>query len=319
MQHLHARLAEALAYRQTLADQGRIDTTAQSAYRLVNGEGDGLAGLAVDVVAGYAFVHIYEPGRLAHADVLAEALLATVGVTGVYAADRTRGGEGATRFVSGMRAPDDRAEVHEGGLRFGVHFAAGPAFGLYLDQRNNRRNTAALAQRGSLLNTFSYTCSFSVHAAHGGARTLSVDQSKAALETGKANFALNRLPLTGHRFLTEDVFVYLPRLGRKGEQFSVVLLDPPTFARGKKGVFAVEKDYAKLVAAAAPLVAPGGVLIAFANTHRMEHALWYAQVREGLGAAAGEFREIDRWAQAPDFRERGAEGYLKNTVLRRKS
>ena len=311
-------LAKALDYRRRLAADGRLDMAADAAYRLVNEAGDGMPGIAVDIVAGYAFVHVYEAPWRAHLAALARSLRETAGAAGVYAADRTRSGESRATFLEGSPAEDDKAVVREASLRFAVQFAGGPAYGLYLDQRDNRPKAAALAAGTSLLNTFSYTCSFSVYAAAAGARTVNVDQSKLALETGKRNLALNGLSTEGHRFLADDVFACLPRLAKKGEKFGVVLLDPPTFARGKKGVFSVERDYAKLVAAAAPLVAPGGHLLAFANTHRMAHAEWYAQVRAGLGAEAQAFSEVERWKQAPDFRETGAGGYLKNAVLKRK-
>lgn len=314
-----AKLNDARAYRQMLADEGRLSLTPDAAWRWVNEGGDALPGLAVDVYGRRAFVHVYDAQWRPHLQAVADALLAAGRVEGVYATFRTRDADEPNTFVAGERAPEDSLDVVEAGLRYRIHLGAGAPTGLYLDQRDNRVKVAELSAGATLLNTFSYTGSFSLAAAARGAKTTSVDLAKGALETARKNFAANGLDLAGHRFFTEDVFVFLPRLARRGEQYAVVLLDPPTFARGKKGVFSVEKNYGELVNVAAPLVAPGGRLVAFANTHRMSAAAWAAQVAEAL--PRGEFAEEAHWSQAPDFRAdpRDPNGaYLKNVVLRRR-
>src|SRR5205814_4874493 len=102
-----------------------------------------------------------------------------------------------------------------------------------------------------ILNTFAYTCGFSVCAAKAGARTTSLDLSKKYLEWGKRNFALNRLDPARHDFIYGDVFAWLRRLAKQQRRFDCVVLDPPTFSRSKEhGVFQAEKDYGELVAAA---------------------------------------------------------------------
>lgn len=305
-------LAKALAYRRELAGAGRLSLAADAAWRWIDDAADGFAGLAVDVYGAYAFVHVYEARWRPRLAELAADLLAAGPVAGVYATFRARGDAEPNAFVAGSRAPSDALEVVEAGLRYAVHLGDGAPTGLYLDQRDNRPRVAALAAGRTLLNTFSYTCSFSLAAAAQGAKTTSVDLAKAALETAKRNFAANGLDAKAHRFFAEDVFVFLPRLARRGERFDVVLLDPPTFARGKRGAFSVERDYGDLVALAAPLVAPGGRLVAFANTHRLSEHDWRAQVTGAL--PRGAFTEEARWHEAPDFR---AGGYLKNVVLAR--
>lgn len=313
------KLNDALAYRKMLAAEGKLSLAPDAAWRWVNEGGDALPGLAIDVYARHAFIHVYDALWRPVLHDLAAALLAAGLVEGVYATYRMREADEPNTFLAGARAPGDSLDVVEAGLKYRIQLGAGAPTGLYLDQRDNRPKAAALAAGKTLLNTFSYTCSFSLAAAAQGAKTTSVDLAKAALETAKRNFETNGLALEPNRFFAEDVFVFLPRLARRGEQFDVVLLDPPTFARGKKGVFSVEKNYGELVAVAAPLVAPGGRLVAFANTHRMSAADWIAQVAAAL--PHGEFTEEARWSQAPDFRadprdKNGA--YLKNVVLRRR-
>lgn len=313
----------AFAFRRQVGAEGRLDVGAQAAYRAVNQEGDGLAGLAVDVYANYALIHLYSESRLPFIDALTESLLRQAEIRGVYLTDRTRSGDKAAenRFLAGERAANDQVEITENGLVAAIHLATGPATGLYLDQRDNRMRLAALLSPGdSFLNTFAYSCSFSMFAARAGAKTLSLDLAKGGLETGKKNFARNGLSLEGHRFIADDVFLVLPRLQKRGETFNAVLLDPPTFARGKAGQFTTEKDYGKLVSLAAPLVAPNGILLAFANTHRLTEREWLEQVNAALGASGKRFEKFGTWPQAPDFRvSPDDEGgmYLKGAAFRR--
>src|SRR5262249_51733933 len=111
-----------------------------------------------------------------------------------------------------------------------------------------------------------YTCGFSVCAAITGAQTTNLDLSKKYLEWGKQNFALNQLEPAAHQFIYGDVFEWFRRLAKRRSAFDVILLDPPTFSQSKEsGIFRVEKDFAKLVAAALPLLKTGGVLFASTN------------------------------------------------------
>ncbi len=162
--------------------------------------------------------------------------------------------------------------VEENGMRFGLDFAAGYSAGLFIDQRANR----ALVRRGGgrrLLNTFAYTCSFSVAAALAGAETVSVDLSKKSLDRGRENFALNGLAAAGenrHRFYADDVLEVLPRLARKGETFDTIILDPPTFSRGHQGrKFQAEHDLATLLTSALALAAPRAKILLSTNCTRL--------------------------------------------------
>jgi 23S rRNA (cytosine1962-C5)-methyltransferase len=155
--------------------------------------------------------------------------------------------------------------VLESGVRYGVDFGAGYSAGLFIDQRANRAHLRRLAPK-RVLNTFSYTCSFSVVAALAGAETLSVDLSKKSLDRGRENFALNNLSEEGHRFIADDVLDVLPRLERRGEKFDAIILDPPTFSRGNRGRrWQVERDLEELVLATFELAAPGASILLSTN------------------------------------------------------
>lgn len=164
-------------------------------------------------------------------------------------------------LLEGAAEASLNAVVTEWGVRYGIDFGAGYSAGLFLDQRANR---AFVRQRAPkrLLNTFAYTCSFSVVAALAGAQTVSLDLSRKSLDRGRENFTLNSLPLEGHRFLADDVLDVLPRLERRGEKFDAIILDPPTFSRGNKGRrWQVEEQIEDLLSAALQLAAPGGASI----------------------------------------------------------
>jgi 23S rRNA (cytosine1962-C5)-methyltransferase len=121
-----------------------------------------------------------------------------------------------------------------------------------------------------LLNTFAYTCSFSVVAALAGAETVSVDLSRKSLDRGRENFTLNALTTDEHQFIADDVLDVLPRLARRGERFDCIILDPPTFSRGNKGRrFQVEQDLEKLVTAAMEVAAVGSRILLSTNCTRL--------------------------------------------------
>ncbi len=160
---------------------------------------------------------------------------------------------------------DSEHTVSEAGLSYQVDFLAGYSCGLFLDQRANRARLHAL-RPSRLLNTFAYTCSFSVVAASSGAQTLSVDLAKSALARGRRNFEINHLSLDHHRFVADDVLQVLPRLARRGEQFDAIILDPPTFSRAARGRrFQVERDFSHLLDLALACAAPRAAILLSTN------------------------------------------------------
>lgn len=162
--------------------------------------------------------------------------------------------------------------VSEGNVQYGLDFTAGYSVGLFLDQRANRAIVREkVAKR--VLNTFAYTCSFSVVAALAGAETLSVDLSRKSLDRGRANFSHNSLEPNQHRFVADDVLEFLPRLARRKELFDVIILDPPTFSRGNKGKrFRAEDDLQTLLNYALDVAAPEAKILLSTNCTKLTTA-----------------------------------------------
>jgi 23S rRNA (cytosine1962-C5)-methyltransferase len=153
-------------------------------------------------------------------------------------------------LLSGNSGENLRTTVTERKLRFGIDFGTGYSVGLFLDQRENR-SYARKVQPSQLLNCFAYTCSFSVAAAAVGAETVNIDLSKKSLARARKNFELNSLLVKDHRFIADDVRLVLPRMARRGQEFDMIILDPPTFARAPRGkAFRVETDFEDLLFAA---------------------------------------------------------------------
>jgi 23S rRNA (cytosine1962-C5)-methyltransferase len=176
-------------------------------------------------------------------------------------------------LFSGDAALPPTAVVTEAGVRYALDFSAGYSHGLFLDQRANRAFLRRVAPK-KLLNTFAYTCSFSVVAALAGAETLSVDLSKKSLDRGRENFALNKIAIaadTRHRFLADDVLEVLPRLARRGEKFDAIVLDPPTFSRGNQGRrWQVEQHFEDLLLAALEVSAPRTRMLLSTNCAKLD-------------------------------------------------
>jgi 23S rRNA (cytosine1962-C5)-methyltransferase len=237
--------------------------------------------------------------------------------------------ETSPRLVLGEAAPAEWV-VKENRAHFALRFQEGGSFGLFLDQRDNRRRlfTGHIAadfpawrlpaSDARVLNMFAYTCGFSVCAALAGARTTSVDLSPKYLAWGRRNFVLNGLEPTQHEFISGDAFDWLRRLSKKGRSFEVVLLDPPTFSTSKDhGAFRAEKDYPALVRAALPLVARDGVLFASTNAARLAPERFLSGLASSVQAQRRVIRQQFYAPQPPDFPlSRDEPAYLKTVWLR---
>jgi 23S rRNA (cytosine1962-C5)-methyltransferase len=254
--------------------------------------------------------------------------------------------ESNPKHVAGSTAPGPFA-IQENGVNYEINFSEGYSVGIFLDQRDNRRRlltnyiapdfwvysqhdkvgpavlSAPLGRATPLagaevLNTFAYTCAFSVWAALAGARVTSLDLSKKYLDWGRRNFQLNGLDPAEHAFIYGDVFDWLKRFAKKQRQFDVVLLDPPTFSKSKEsGIFRAENDYGRLVMDAVKVLKPGGTLFASSNAARWAPEDFVKTVREALANAGRKILREHYVPQPPDFPISKAEpAYLKTIWLK---
>jgi 23S rRNA (cytosine1962-C5)-methyltransferase len=209
---------------------------------------------------------------------------------------------GAPTLLRGVAGDSLETEVGEAGTRYGLDFAGGYSAGLFIDQRANRARLRAWKPK-RVLNTFAYTCSFSVVAALAGAETVSVDLSRRSLSRGEGNFQRNGLdPKTGHRFIADDVLAVLPRLARRGEKFDAIILDPPTFSRNQAGeAFQVQRDFGQLVTLALEVAAPGAKILLSVNHSAMRVAdlEWAARTALKVAGMSGRFSAADALADFP--------------------
>ncbi len=209
---------------------------------------------------------------------------------------------GAPVLLRGDAGASLETEVNEAGIKYGLDFAGGYSAGLFIDQRANRARLRGWKPK-RLLNTFAYTCSFSVVAARGGAETVSVDLSRRSLTRGEGNFARNGLdPKAGHHFIADDVLAVLPRLARRGEKFDAIILDPPTFSRNQAGAaFQVQKDFDRLVTLALEVAAPGAKILLSVNHSAMRVAdlEWAARTALKLAGRGGRFSPATPLADFP--------------------
>jgi 23S rRNA (cytosine1962-C5)-methyltransferase len=275
-----------------------------TAYRVLDGSGDGWPGLSIDRYGPAAILNVGDDARLSHADVTRLAdetlgLLAATGVTAVYvkpfARDRSRlGGDlpdeaRSARPRAGAPLPET-VVVEEYGVRFEVRPYDGWSTGLFLEHREHRR---ALAERrpGRVLNLFAYTGAFAVPLVRHGAAVTNVDVSGRYLEWGRRNLTLNALDPGAARFLRRDARSFLDAAARRpDERFDLVILDPPTFgaADRRRGIPAWQaaEDYPSLVRAAVAVLRPGGALFAATNARVLAAEGVLADlIRDALGRA----------------------------------
>jgi 23S rRNA (cytosine1962-C5)-methyltransferase len=291
------RVGRAAALRRAVVDAGT------TAYRLVAGENDGLAGVRIDRWGAVAAI-VYDAASL---DLLTEPVLGVLkdeGVAGVVRGFRPDHRDAGAKAVPASALWGDvpeSVEVAERGLRMAVRPLEAPDCGLYTDLRDLRAWLEPRWSGSTLLNLFAYTGVFSVAAVRGGALSAtSVDRSDRALARARDNAALNRLDPDRFVWIADDVFRALDALRRRGARFDRVVLDPPAFSRSDEGVWAAERDWPRLVAAAARVTAADGWLVAVSNQGELSPHAFHGLVVDGLRKAERAGRLLHAAGQGPD-------------------
>lgn len=217
------------------------------------------------------------------------------------------------------KPPEGRFEVTEVG-RYWIQLQGARHPGLFLDHAPLRHWLRARARGWRVLNLFAYTGSLSVAAGLGGAEHVTtLDLSKSTVDWAHANWTLNRFPDASARFISGDVFEWLPRLAREKRIFDCIILDPPSFSRGKKGSFSTAKDLTRLHALAFDLLAPGGVVATSINSAQIPRQRFEADVLAAARASQLSFEVLSEIQQPETFLSplgSAPERYLKGWVLR---
>ena len=256
------RLAVALDMRRSL---GLVDNPENNTYRLVHGEGDNLPGLIIDVYGGTAVMQAHSAGMHVYRMEIADALSEVMGdiVKHIYYKSETTlpykadlGPENG--FIKGG-SPENVAL--ENGLKFHVDWLKGQKTGFFVDQRENRHLLERYSKGRNVLNMFCYTGGFSFYAMRGGANLVhSVDSSAKAIDLTNQNVELNFPGDDRHQAFAEDAFKYLDRMG---DQYDLIILDPPAFAKHRDALRNALRGYSKLNAKAFEKIKPGGILFTF--------------------------------------------------------
>jgi 23S rRNA (cytosine1962-C5)-methyltransferase len=256
------RLAVALDLRRSL---NLVNNPENNTCRLVHGEGDNLPGLIIDVYGQTAVMQAHSAGMHVDRLEIAEALSEVMGdiVKHIYYKSETTlpfkadlGPENG--FIKGG-SPENVAL--ENGLKFHVDWLKGQKTGFFVDQRENRHLLERYSKGRNVLNMFCYTGGFSFYAMRGGANLVhSVDSSAKAIDLTNQNVELNFPGDPRHEAFAEDAFKYLDRMG---DQYDLIILDPPAFAKHRDALRNALRGYSKLNAKAFEKIKPGGILFTF--------------------------------------------------------
>jgi 23S rRNA (cytosine1962-C5)-methyltransferase len=285
------RLQRAIELRRTF-----IATAETNAYRLINGESDYLPGLVVDQYADYLVMQVGTLGIERRKAELAAQLLALTGCRGVIersdlALRRQEGLPEAIGLLAGV-APSGPVDIQESGFCYQVDLTHGQKSGFYTDQRDNRRRVAAYGQGGRVLNAFSYTAAFAVHALAAGAHHVTnIDTSVDALTVGETHLRLNGFdPDQQAEQIAGDVFSVLRDWRVEGvDPFDMIILDPPKFAQSRGNLDRALRGYKDINLLALGLIKPGGILATFSCSGLVSADLFQKVV---FGAAVDARRSV---------------------------
>ncbi|WP_410973856.1 class I SAM-dependent rRNA methyltransferase [Bacillus pacificus] len=279
------------------------DTTA---FRALNGEGDGLGGLIIDYYDGYYVVSWYSEGIYTFRDEIIAALQKVANFKGIYEKKRfdTKGKyiEGDD-FVAGERG-EFPLIVKENGVNFAVYLNDGAMVGVFLDQRNVRKQIRDKYAKGrTVLNMFSYTGAFSVFAALGGAsKTTSVDLANRSLSKTIEQFSVNEVDYEAQDIIVEDVFLYFKYAAKKKMKFDMVVLDPPSFARSKKYTFSAAKDYKNLLKETIAITENNGIIVASTNCSAFDMKKFKGFIDTAFKEMNGKYKILEEHSLPEDFR-----------------
>lgn len=297
---LTLRVKAAWDYRKTTVDTGSC--------RILFGEADFLPGLVIDKFTDVLVVQSLALGidrfKLEIIDILRDLLEKDgIHIRGVYERSdaKVRANEGMERIKGFIGEPfDTKVEIVENGVKYYVDVAEGQKTGFFLDQKYNRAAVGRLCAGARVLDCFTHTGSFALNAGLNGAKeVIVVDASELGVEQATENSKLNGLSDTV-KFICKDVFELLPELEKKGEQFDVVILDPPAFTKSRNSVKNAIKGYREINLRAMKLVKDGGYLATCSCSHFMTPDLFAETIGQAAKNVRKRIRQVEYRTQSPD-------------------
>ncbi len=301
------------------------DTQTTTAFRVFNGEGDGVGGLTIDYFDGFYLVTWYSLGIYKFRDNIIEVLKEIVDYKGIYQKRRfdAKGQylESQNDFICGKEA-DAPIIVKENGVNFAIYLDDGAMVGIFLDQRDVRKTIHdKYSNNKTMLNTFSYTGAFSVFSSLGGAKsTTSVDLANRSRAKTTEQFRVNNIDLENQNIIVEDVFNYFKYAVRKKLQFDLVVVDPPSFARSKKHIFSASKDYVKLLKDVIAITSNNGVIVASTNSANFDIKVFKDFIAKAFKELNIKYKIEENFSLPKDFKvnDNFKEGnYLKVLFVRK--
>ena len=273
-----AQIARALNYRKEFL-KGEIS------FRVVFGEADGLPGLIVDKFADYLVMQINSLSMDKWRNDLVDVLAQVVHPKGIYTKDDEKSAR-KEQFTAQagwiLGTGPDLIPFETNGLRF-LSDTRGQKTGFFLDQRLNAAVTGNYAENKTVLDAFSYTGNFGLHALKGNARFVRfVDYSPRAIEVLKETLSLNNIDPGRYEIFNDDTFEYLRDLHKAGEEFDLVIIDPPSLAKARGSKQNALKGYRELNLRALKILQPGGLL----STSSCTQIIYEEDFRKMLYSAA---------------------------------
>lgn len=287
------RFQKAHQYRQSVVE----DT---NAYRMINGESDGIPSLIVDRYADHFVMQALSQGPESQIPLFADILLelfrpSSIILRNDLAVRRLEGLPREKKMILGP--PPGKIEVYEGNIRYRLDPWTGQKTGAYLDQRENRIRSARFLG-GNILDAFCYHGLFALHAARGASRVIGIDSSQEAIDQAGENAVLNGLLNT--EFRKENVFDFLKGEVEQGKQYDGIVLDPPAFAKSKENVSGAARGYKELNLRAIRLLKTGGILITASCSYNLSESRFLDILKECERDLGVTLRIIEKRSQGED-------------------
>jgi 23S rRNA (cytosine1962-C5)-methyltransferase len=287
-------------------------------FRLIHGEGDSLPGLIVDFYNGVAVIQCHSIGMYRDLNLISMALQKVLGdkLTAIYSKSNDTLParlEILNEYIFGTCETPHIAL--ENGVKYNIDWVNGQKTGFFIDQRENRNLIAKYARGKKVLNTFCYSGGFSLSAIAGGSTFAhSLDSSKKAIELTEENVILNEMG-ENHKSIVADTMEYIKELP---EEYDIIVLDPPAFAKHRDKRHKAIQGYKRLNAHAIRQIKPGGLIFTFSCSQVVDKFLFTNTIIAAAIESGRKVRIIEQLHQPADhpinaFHPEGE--YLKGLVI----